>query len=107
MSAPPEPVAVMTQHLGFLVEQMAEVAVVSDASRGTPPGQGIDAAVSLNFLAQSNEQQLSGPAAEAGRIPFNGTMEASETYQLFGDPPFMFFVNAGGTATTTLPNTCP
>src|SRR2546430_15518687 len=44
---------------------------------------------------------LSGPAAEAGRIPFNGTMEASETYQLFGDPPFMFFVNAGGTATTT------
>jgi hypothetical protein len=44
---------------------------------------------------------VSGPAAEAGRIPFNGTMEASETYQLFGDPPFGFFVNAGGTATTT------
>ena len=28
-------------------------------------------------------------------------MEASESYQDFGDPPFMFFVNAGGTATTT------
>ena len=44
---------------------------------------------------------LAGPAAEAGKIPFNGTMEAGESYQEFGDPPFMFFVNAGGTAITT------
>jgi hypothetical protein len=64
MTAPSEPVAVLTQHFNWLIEQMAEIAVVSDASRGTPPGQGVDAAVSLNFLAQSNEQQLSGPAAE-------------------------------------------
>jgi len=44
---------------------------------------------------------VSGPAAEARRIPFNGTIEASESYQLFGDPPLGFFVNAGGTATTS------
>lgn len=82
MTVPSEPVAVMTQHLQFLVEQMAEVAVVSDASRGTPPGQGVDAAVSLNFLAQSNEQQLSGPAAE-----FVDSMEwgVSRALKLVGD----------------------
>jgi hypothetical protein len=50
------------------------------------------------FLAAA----LAGPAAEAGRIPFNGTMEAGESYQDFGDPPVGFFVNATGTATTTL-----
>jgi hypothetical protein len=44
---------------------------------------------------------FAGPAAEAGRIPFNGTIEASEINQFFGDPPFGFIVNAGGTATTT------
>ena len=43
---------------------------------------------------------LAGPAAEAGRIPFNGTMEASESYTDFGQPPILFFVNAGGTANT-------
>lgn len=53
------------------------------------------------MAAMSLTVALSGPGAEAGRVPFNGTMEASETYQLFGDPSFMFFVNAGGTATTT------
>jgi hypothetical protein len=36
-----------------------------------------------------------------GRIPFSGTIEASESHLLFGVPPFMFFVNGGGTATTT------
>lgn len=45
---------------------------------------------------------LSGPAAEAGKIPFNGTVAANESYQDFGDPPVGFFVNATGTATTTL-----
>ena len=44
---------------------------------------------------------LSGPAAEAGRIPFNGTIEGSESHPLFGTPPFMFYVNGGGTLTTT------
>ena len=33
---------------------------------------------------------LSGPAAEAGRIPFNGTIAANESYQLFGNPPIGF-----------------
>ena len=45
---------------------------------------------------------LASPAAEAGRLPFNGTMEASESYQDFGNPPVGFFVNAAGTASTTL-----
>ena len=44
---------------------------------------------------------LSGPAAEAARIPFNGTIEANEIHNLFGTPPFMFYVNGGGTATAT------
>jgi len=43
---------------------------------------------------------LSGSAAEAGRIPFNGTIEASESVQIFGDPP-LFSVLGSGTATTT------
>ncbi len=44
---------------------------------------------------------LAGPAAEAGRIAFNGTIAGSESHQLFGAPPFMFYVNGSGTATTT------
>jgi hypothetical protein len=43
---------------------------------------------------------VSGPAAEARRIPFNGTIEATETVQIFGDPP-LFSVLGSGTATTT------
>jgi hypothetical protein len=49
------------------------------------------------FLATA----LSGPAAEAGRIPFNGTWEASEYFRLLGDPPFLFFVDGAGRATST------
>ena len=47
---------------------------------------------------------LSGPAAEAGKIPFNGTVAANESYQLFGNPPSGFFVNASGTASSTIGN---
>jgi hypothetical protein len=43
---------------------------------------------------------LSGPAAEAGRIPFKGTIQANESMQIFGDPP-LFSVLGSGTATTT------
>jgi hypothetical protein len=43
---------------------------------------------------------LSGPAAEAGKISFNGTIEATETVQVFGDP-LLFSVFGSGTATTT------
>ncbi len=44
---------------------------------------------------------LAGPAAEAGKIPFDGTIAGSETHQLFGVPPFMFYVNGSAAATTT------
>ena len=44
---------------------------------------------------------VSGLAADVGRIPFNGTIEASESHLLFGAPPFMFYLNGNGTATTT------
>jgi hypothetical protein len=44
---------------------------------------------------------LFGPAAEAGRIPFNGTLAANEDFRLLGDPPFGFFVDGAGTATST------
>jgi hypothetical protein len=43
---------------------------------------------------------VSGLAAEAGRIPFNGTIEANESMQIFGDPP-LFSVLGSGTANTT------
>ena len=36
-----------------------------------------------------------------GRMPFSGTIEASESHLLFGAPPFLFYVNGGGTLTTT------
>ena len=44
---------------------------------------------------------LSGPAAEAGKIPFNGTLAANEDFRLLGDPPFGFFVDGLGTATSS------
>lgn len=44
---------------------------------------------------------LSGPAAEAGQIPFKGTLAANEDFRLLGDPPFLFFVDGAGTARTT------
>jgi hypothetical protein len=52
------------------------------------------------ILAMFLTVAFSGPAAEAGRIPFNGTLEASETVQIFGDPP-LFSVLGSGTATST------
>jgi hypothetical protein len=44
---------------------------------------------------------LSGPAVNAGRVPFNGTWEANEVSTLFGDPPIGFFSNGQGTLTST------
>lgn len=43
---------------------------------------------------------LSGPAAEAGKVPFKGTIEANESMLIFGDPP-LFSVLGSGTANTT------
>ena len=53
--------------------------------------------IAAMFLATA----LAGPAAEARRISFNGTWEGSENFRLLGDPPFLFFVDGGGTATST------
>ncbi len=44
---------------------------------------------------------FSGPAADAGKVPFNGTLAANEDFRLLGDPPFGFFVDGSGTATST------
>ena len=44
---------------------------------------------------------LASPVAADPKLPFSGSMEASESYTDFGQPPILFFVNAGGTATTT------
>jgi len=44
---------------------------------------------------------FSGPAADAGKVPLNGTLAANEDFRLLGDPPFGFFVDGSGTATST------
>ena len=49
----------------------------------------------------ASPQDIANNGNHTVRKQFNGTLMASETYQEFGDPPFVFFVNAGGTATTT------
>ena len=37
------------------------------------------------------------------RKQFNGALTASETYQEFGNPPILFFVNAGGNSVNDEP----
>ena len=45
---------------------------------------------------------LSSPAVNAGRVPFNGTLETNEPpATFFGDPPIGFFSNGQGTLTST------
>jgi hypothetical protein len=44
---------------------------------------------------------LSGPAVNAGRVPFNGTWEAHEVTTPFSDPSLGFFGNGEGTLTST------
>jgi hypothetical protein len=53
--------------------------------------------IAAMFLATA----LAGPAAEARRISFNGTWEGTENFRLLGDPPFLFYVDGSGTATST------
>ena len=68
MPTPSEPVAVLTQHLQWCVQQMAEIANQSDALRGMQPG-GVESAVGIQALAQNSETQLSGTASQvAGMI---------------------------------------
>ena len=64
MQTPSEPAAVLTTHLQWMEQQMAEIAVVSNPTRGIAPGQGMEAAVGANLLIQQNEQQLSATEAE-------------------------------------------
>lgn len=64
MPTPSEPVAMLTQHLQWCVQQMAEIANQSDAVRGFSPGQGVESAIGIQTLAQNSETQLSGTAAQ-------------------------------------------
>jgi hypothetical protein len=60
----PAPTAAFAEEIRLLVEQMAEIATQSDVTRGTPPGQGVTAGVSLQYLGQQNEQQMQGTASQ-------------------------------------------
>jgi len=63
MPTPSEPVAILTNHLQWCVQQMAEIANQSDALRGVQPGQ-VDSAIGIQTLAQNSETQLSGTASQ-------------------------------------------
>ena len=64
MPTPAEPTAVLTQHLQWCIQQMAEIANQSDAIRGFSPGQGVESAIGIQTLAQNSETQLSGTASQ-------------------------------------------
>ncbi len=64
MPTPSEPVAMLTQHLQWCVQQMSEIANQSDAVRGFSPGQGVESAIAIQTLAQNSETQLSGTASQ-------------------------------------------
>lgn len=68
MNVPGEPTALLTQHLQFILDQMAEVSLQQNPARGTPPGGGVDAAVGINLLIQQNEQQMSGTAGQLVKV---------------------------------------
>lgn len=63
MTAPTEPVAVLTQNLGWMVGEMAQVASITDAVRGEVSGTR-EAASSIQLRIQQTEQQLAGSTAE-------------------------------------------
>ena len=67
LPTPSEPVAVLTQHLQWCVQQMAEIANQSDAIRGVQPG-GVDSAIGIQALAQNSETQLSGTASQVASV---------------------------------------
>lgn len=68
MPTPSEPTAVLTQHLQWCIQQMAEIANQSDAIRGFSPGQGVESAIGIQTLAQNSETQLSGTAAQVANV---------------------------------------
>lgn len=63
MNVPPEPSGILTTHLQWMEQQMAEVSMVSNPSRGMSPGQGVESAIGINTLIQQTEQQMSGTEA--------------------------------------------
>jgi hypothetical protein len=63
MDVPTAQVAALMQYADFLLRQMAEIAVQADVTRGTPPGQGVEAGVALDVLGRNNEIQLTGTEA--------------------------------------------
>jgi hypothetical protein len=68
MQHPGEPAQFLTHHLSYMVGEMAEIAVQSNAVRGQAPGQGVESAVGVNMLIQQTEQQISGTAAQLQRM---------------------------------------
>lgn len=63
-NAPGEPAAVLTTHLQWMEQQMAEIAAQPGVSRGQAPGSGVESAAGLQLLIQQTEQQLSSSTAE-------------------------------------------
>jgi hypothetical protein len=66
MTVPSEPNAVLTQHLQFLLDQMADISMQGDAARGEAPSN-TDSAAGVQMLIQQNEMQVSGTASELVR----------------------------------------
>ena len=63
MSTPPEPVAILSQHLAWTVNEMAAVSAQTEAVRGEVAGSR-EAASSIQLRIHQSEQQLAGSTAE-------------------------------------------
>lgn len=63
MTLPSEPVAVLTQNLGWMEQQMAQIASITDAARGEASGSR-EASASIQMRIQQTEQQLASSSAE-------------------------------------------
>jgi hypothetical protein len=55
---PAEPAAMLTTHIQWIIDQMSEIVSLTNPARGTPPGQGVEAAAGINLLIQQTEQQM-------------------------------------------------
>lgn len=93
MTVPGEPVAILNGYLQFLIEQMAEIAVQHDTTRGTAP-QGPTAGVALDVLDRNNERQLAGAEAELKNVLEWTVSEALDLTEKFYTEPRL--VNAPG-----------
>lgn len=60
LQVPTAPADQLTARLGHLENEMSELSMVSDPSRGQAPGHGVEAAAAINMLIQKDEQQNSG-----------------------------------------------